>query len=135
ARVFKDSTVFLNKTGMVPGNLVEHKGDRWIFLPGVPREMNQMFSDNVLPYLSSLNGHKLIYSKELKFIDIGESTLEDRLYHLIHSQYIPTNAPLAITDCITVRITDIASDKKEAMVLINNTNHDVLYHVGDYFYG
>src|SRR5699024_8372324 len=80
------------------------------------------------------NGHKLIYSKVLKFIDIGESTLEDRLYHLIQSQQNPTIAPLATRDGITVRITAKASDEKEAMELINKTKHDVLYHVGDYFY-
>lgn len=135
ARVFKDSTVFLNKTGMAPGNLVNHKGVRWIFLPGVPREMKQMFSDNVLPYLSSLNGHKLIYSKVLKFIDIGESTLEDKLYHLIQGQQNPTIAPLATRDGITVRITAKAKDEKEAMELINKTKHDILHLVGDYFYG
>src|SRR5699024_12766946 len=42
---------------------------------------------------------------------------------------------LATRDGITVRITAKASDEKEAMELINKTKHDVLYHVGDYFYG
>lgn len=135
ARVFKDSTVFLNKTGMAPGNLVEHNGVRWIFLPGVPREMKQMFSDNVLPYLSVLNGDKLIYSKVLKFIGIGESALEDKLYHLMKNQNNPTIAPLATRDGITVRLTVKASDKREAIALINETKQAVLHHVGDFFYG
>src|SRR5699024_6343879 len=135
ARVFKDSTVFLNKTGMAPGNLVEHKGVRWIFLHGVLREMKQMFSDNVLPYLSSLNAYKFNHSKLLKFIYIGEYTVKDRLYHLIQRQQIPTIAPLATRDDITVHIIAKTIDEKEAKELINNTKHDDLYQAGDYLYG
>src|SRR5699024_4866507 len=49
ARVFKDSQVLENKVGMAPGNLVNYQGKLWAFLPGVPREMKQLFQDEVLP--------------------------------------------------------------------------------------
>src|SRR5699024_5611181 len=65
ARVFEQSTVLENKYGMAPGNLVEYGGNRWIFLPGVPREMKQIFTDDVLPYLRKLNGEQVIESHVL----------------------------------------------------------------------
>ena len=39
-----------------PGNIVEYDNVKWIFLPGVPREMKQIFAEDVIPYLRNLNG-------------------------------------------------------------------------------
>src|SRR5699024_2354789 len=72
ARVFEDSKVLPNKVGMAPGNLVVYKDVIWIFMPGVPREMKQIFSDEVIPYLKSINGEMVIESKVLNFTGIGE---------------------------------------------------------------
>src|SRR5690625_4879788 len=75
ARVFQDSIVLENKTGMAPGMITDFKGNKWIFLPGVPREMKQLFTDNVIPFLKNRNGEMIIQSNLLKFIGIVESKL------------------------------------------------------------
>src|SRR5690606_25847268 len=66
ARVFENSIVLSNKVGMAPGNIVKYDDGYWIFLPGVPREMKQIFSDSVIPFLRKLNGETIIYSNVLK---------------------------------------------------------------------
>src|SRR5690625_50976 len=135
ARVFEDSKILENKTGMAPGNIVEYDNIIWIFLPGVPREMKQLFSDNVLPYLKELNGEMVLQSKVLRFTGIGESVLEHKLSQLIDTQENPTIAPLAQQDGVTIRLTAKAETMNEAEELLEQTKTTVLKEVGDYFYG
>lgn len=135
ARVFENSTILENKYGMAPGNLVEHDEKLWIFLPGVPREMKQIFTDDVLPYLRSLNGEQVIESLVLRFIGIGESTLEHELQDLITNQENPTIAPLSDNDGITIRLTAKAESQEAAEAMLQDTKEHILSRVGTYFYG
>lgn len=135
ARVFEHSTVLENKYGMAPGNLVEYGGNRWIFLPGVPREMKQIFADDVLPYLRKLNGKQVIESHVLRFIGIGESILEHKLKDLIVSQVNPTIAPLSDKDGITIRLTAKAETAANAQQMLLATRELILARVGQYCYG
>lgn len=135
ARVFKDSKVLENLVGMAPGNIVQFHDRTWIFLPGVPREMKQLFTDYVLPYLKERNGEMVIHSTVLRFIGIGESVLEDRLSPIIQAQANPTIAPLAGKDSVTLRISAKAASKETAIDMINEVKEQILEIVGDYFYG
>src|SRR5699024_3526298 len=128
-------TILTNKYGMSPGNLVEYDDNIWIFLPGVPREMKQIFSDDVLPFLRGLNGSQVIESLVLRFIGIGESILEDKLFDLITNQQNPTIAPLSDKDGITIRLTANARSSEQAKELLLSTKAEILERVGDFYYG
>lgn len=135
ARVFENAKILENKYGLAPGNLVEYDGNIWIFLPGVPREMKQIFSDHVLPYLSELNGAQIIQSLVLKFIGIGESVLEDRIQDIIQTQDNPTIALLTGRDGNTIRLTAKAASKNEAEAMLQAKKKEILDRVGEYYYG
>lgn len=135
ARVFENSTILQNKHGMAPGNLVEYEGKIWIFLPGVPREMKQIFTDEVLPYLRERNGEQVIESSVLRFIGIGESTLEHELQDLITNQQNPTIAPLSDKDGITIRLTSKAETNDIAKNMLAATKKQILNRVGEFYYG
>jgi len=135
ARVFKDSKVLTNKVGMAPGNIVYDKNVHWVFLPGVPKEMKQIFTDDVIPYLQELNGEMSILSKVLRFTGIGESALEHKLSELIAVQQNPTIAPLAQKDGVTIRLTAKAETQEKAIELLEQTKTTILQKVGNYFYG
>lgn len=135
ARIFEHSTVLENKFGMAPGNLVEHDGVIWIFLPGVPREMKQIFTDSVLPYLRERNGKQRIQSLVLRFIGIGESILEHELKDLIMKQDNPTIAPLSAKDGITIRLTAKSHDEQTANDMLQQTKEVILERVGEYYFG
>src|SRR5690625_2026342 len=135
ARVFADSKVLPNKVGMAPGNLVVYKDVIWIFMPGVPREMKQIFSDEVIPYLKSINGEMVIESKVLNFTGIGESVLEHTLEDLIRTQHNPTIAPLAVKGKITVRVSAKAETKEKALSMIENTKKEILSYIGRFYFG
>lgn len=135
ARIFENSTILQNKHGMAPGNLIEHEDKVWIFLPGVPREMKQIFTDDVLPRLRKLNGKQVLESLVLRFIGIGESILEHKLSDLIKEQENPTIAPLSDKDGITIRLTAKAETTKEAKGMLFATKEQILHRVGTYYYG
>lgn len=135
ARVFENSIVLENKVGMAPGNIVKYDDIYWIFLPGVPREMKQIFHDSVIPFLRKLNGETIIYSNVLKFIGIGESVLEDRLQDIIEKQENPTIALLAGRDGVTVRLTVKAASESEAKEKLQVTKDIILERVEDYCFG
>lgn len=135
ARVFADSIILENKLGMAPGNMIEYGNKIWVFLPGVPREMKQLFTDHVIPYLKSKNGEMIIQSTLLRFSGIGESALEHKLQHVISTQDNPTIAPLAQKDGVTIRLTAKASTKAKAQRMLEETQEVILAEVGEYFYG
>ncbi len=136
ARVFEKTEVVVpNEYGMAPGMIVNYEGRIWVFLPGVPREMKQMTTDTVLPYLEEKNGKTVIQSRVLRFFGVGESRLEHDLQDLIKSQDNPTIAPLAQKSGVTIRLTAKAETVSKAQVLLEDAKSKVLEKVGEYYYG
>lgn len=136
ARVFENATIIDNHTGMAPGMIIDYIDKTWIFLPGVPSEMKQMFTDTVLPYLKKATGQQMvIQSMIIRFIGIGEAKLEHELKDLIHKQTNPTIAPLAQTDGLIIRLTAKEHSLQKANMLLNDTKNKILAKVGDYVFG
>ncbi|MDL4838996.1 competence/damage-inducible protein A [Aquibacillus rhizosphaerae] len=136
ALVFENSLVLQNSTGMAPGMIVDFNGKKWVFLPGVPREMKTITTEHVIPYLKrTFLLTSVIESRMLRFIGIGESQLEHELKPLIDVQQNPTIAPLASEGEVAIRLTAKAESKEKANELIDKTELSVLEQVGNYFYG
>nr|WP_068672678.1 competence/damage-inducible protein A [Oceanobacillus sp. Castelsardo] len=136
ARVFKGSQVLFNRKGMAPGMIINHDSTTWVFLPGVPREMKGLYTDEVFPYLQKLTGNnEVIKSLVLKFLGIGESELEHRLSRLIQTQKNPTIAPLAQNTGVVIRLTAKEETKERADQLLEESKKQILNEVGDHFYG
>ncbi|WP_152656336.1 competence/damage-inducible protein A [Oceanobacillus sp. CFH 90083] len=136
ARVFEGARVLKNDAGMAPGMYVDYQGTHWFFLPGVPREMKHISSEELFPFLENVTGkQQVIQSIVLKFIGIGESQLEHELIDLIHEQTNPTIAPLAQDQGIVIRITASASSKEEAQKLVADKKQEILARIGTYCFG
>src|SRR5699024_11950016 len=98
--------------------------------PGVPREMKQMTTDTVLPYLEEKNGKTVIQSRVLKFFGAGESRLEHDLQDLIKNQDNPTIAPLAQKSGLTIRLTAKAETvRSEESTRLNSSHVSISYAV------
>lgn len=136
ARVFEGAHVIENKLGMAPGMIVDYANKIWIFLPGVPREMKQMVSDEVIPYLQTVNGDEtVIQSRILRLIGIGESALEAKIADIIDEQTNPTIALLAQNDGNIIRLTAKAPSTEEASQLLDEYEQKIEARVGTYIYG
>jgi nicotinamide-nucleotide amidase len=67
-----------------------------ISLPGVLFEMEWLFDHRVIPYLrEKFDLREMIVSRVLKIAEIGESSVDDRIGHLIRSSTNPTVGVLA----------------------------------------
>jgi len=101
-----------NPYGTAPGWWVEKDGHIIVAMPGVPREMYRMWEQEVIPRLSPYAGG-LIFTRILRVSGLGESTVEERLDSLIHSNN-PTIATYAKPDAVDVRVTAKAGTREEA---------------------
>lgn len=136
ARVFDGSIVIDNKVGMAPGMIVEYKGKTWIFLPGVPRELKQMATDDVFPYITRTTEQEtIIQSMILRFIGIGEAKLEYELKDMIETQENPTIALLAQPNGLIIRLTVKETSNETAQQRLEETKRKIADRVGSFLYG
>lgn len=136
ARVFNGADVIENKVGMAPGMIVTYEKKTWFFLPGVPKEMKGMITDDVIPYLNKMFDQiEVIKSMVLRFIGIGESRLEHELRDLINQQTNPTIAPLAQKDGVVIRLTVKEQSVEKADQLLLMVKEQILSRVGNHFVG
>lgn len=134
AYVPEGAKVLHNKNGTAPGLIIEKDGKIAILLPGPPFEMQPMFEEEVLPYLEKFSKQK-IYSRVLKFIGIGESSIEEALKDLILSQTDPTMALYAKPFEVELRITTKKESEELAKSLLQSMEYRIRERLGEYIYG
>jgi nicotinamide-nucleotide amidase len=72
--------VLPNPIGTAPGFVLEEHGTLFFCLPGVPREMQRMMDEQVLPRLARrAGGGRVVRARLLRTFGMGESTLDDEL--------------------------------------------------------
>ncbi|MGV2620124.1 UNVERIFIED_CONTAM: competence/damage-inducible protein A [Halobacillus marinus] len=136
SHVFQQAEVLTNSKGMAPGQIVEHEGTIWVFLPGVPSEMKALMEEEVLPKLRErFEWKSQIVSEMMRFIGIGESRLETELSDLISTQTNPTIAPLASEGEVGLRLTATGETDAEALQSIEALKEKILERVGGHYYG
>lgn len=138
AMVPAGATVLPNDRGTAPG-LILHTvdGKAIVLLPGPPIELRPMFASQVVPFLTrGMGGEALaLVSQTLRFVDIGESALEDALKELIEGQSDPSIAPYAKMAEVHLRLATKARTAAEGMVRIQPVVEQIRSRVGPHLYG
>lgn len=124
---------FDNGSGTAPGFALEDKGKTIICLPGPPREMTQMFEQEVKPYLQEKTDD-VIYYKIIRTFGIGESKLETELKHWVDGQTDPTLATYAKEGEAYFRITSKRSTLEEAKAAVDDMIASIKQKIGQYIY-
>jgi len=128
--------VVTNHRGTAPGVIIEHGEKTIIHLPGPPAELEHMFENSILPYLTNrFGGQGVIVSKVLRTFGIGESILEERIRQFILAQKNPTIALLARSGEIHVRLTAKADSEDAARALIAELEASLREHIEEYVFG
>ena len=125
--------IFSNPHGTAPGFALENKGKYVICMPGPPREMKEMFSLHVRPYLEEKADAKIVY-KLIRTMGIGESQLETSLLDLIDGQTDPTLATYAKEGESYLRVASKRSTKEEAEEAVEEMIAKVRERIGEYIY-
>ncbi|MBO5516763.1 MAG: competence/damage-inducible protein A [Firmicutes bacterium] len=122
-----------NPNGTAPGFLLEQDGKMIVSMPGPPREMKPMFENLVKPELLR-RADAVIYYRNLRTTEIGESRLETELMDLIDGQTDPTLATYAGEGECTLRIASKRKTRAEAIDAVDDMMMQVLERVGNYVF-
>jgi len=133
ATLIPSAQAIANPLGTAPGWWVEKDGHIIVAMPGVPREMYRMWEQEVIPRLALYTGG-LIFTRILRVWGLGESSVEERLGSVIHSNN-PTVATYAKSDAIDVRITAKAETREQAEQQVAEMEMRVRLILGHYIFG
>ncbi len=133
AWVIPSSETLPNPIGTAPGWFVFKDGVAIVAMPGVPREMKRMWTEQALPRVKSRLSGSSFSSVTIKTIGIGESALEDRLHDLVALEN-PIVATYAKDDGVHVRVTGIGDDPDSANALRHATVAEIRSRVDEYIY-
>lgn len=122
-----------NPNGTAPGWFVTRPDGRAIVaLPGPPREMRPMWTDEVLPRLRELGLGSAVASRTYRLAGIGESQVAELLGEPLLRETNPIVATYARVEAVDVRISAVASGASSADDLVEAAATEVLGHVGRY---
>lgn len=122
-----------NPNGTAPGLLCRKSGKTVIALPGPAGEFNPMAQGPVKEFLQRASGGGVIHSRTLRVTGIGESTVEDRIRHVMLGSN-PTVAPY-VHDDVHLRVTARAESVAAADALIDPVEAEIRRILGDAVYG
>jgi nicotinamide-nucleotide amidase len=106
-----------------------------ITLPGVPREMETLLADAVVPYLQKrFNLMEVIKVRTLHVSGIGEGALDEQVGDL-EALTNPTVGLTAHSGVVDIRIAAKASTTAEAEGMIGKVEQDVRLRLGDNLFG
>jgi nicotinamide-nucleotide amidase len=131
----ENATVIENPVGTAPSFIVEYQGGVVISLPGVPREMKYLMTEQVIPYLRGKYDLGVIKARTLKTAGIGESMLDDAIGDALLQMSNPTIGLAAHNGQVDVRITAKADTGELADAMIADMEQKVRERIGRYIYG
>ncbi|HUP28124.1 MAG TPA: molybdopterin-binding protein, partial [Chloroflexia bacterium] len=137
AMLIPSSDALRNPVGSAPGWWVQRGNGSEariiVSMPGVPYEMERMWTHEVEPRLRQLSGGTL-YSRTLKVLGLGESRVDELVGDLMKSAD-PTLAPYAKKDGVHLRITTKATSAMDHAAKIEGMEQEIRRRLGDAVYG
>ena len=121
-----------NRKGTAPGCIVERDGKRVAVLPGPPFELIDMYEQQLEPYLLSLSD-KIIRSRFLHIVGVGESDVETRLLDLFHVGN-PTLALYCNPGEVTARMTVMVNRSDDGSSLLDPMEAEIRRRMGNAVY-
>ena len=124
-----------NPVGTAPAFIVESDRGVVISLPGVPREMEYLMTESVVPYLLQKYDLGVIVARTLRTAGIGESSLDDKIGSEILSETNPSVGLAAHHGCVDVRITAKADNRRNALKLLDEMQSRLQERIGNEIFG
>jgi nicotinamide-nucleotide amidase len=129
------SRMIPNPIGTAPGFIVEDARGVIITMPGVPREMERMMTEQVIPYLQERMGESLvIVTRIIHTAAIGESTIDNMIGPLM-TRSNPTVGLAAHLGQVDIRLAARAGSEAEAWALIDPVEAEIREQLGPWIYG
>lgn len=124
-----------NPVGTAPCFIVEEKGKVIISLPGVPKEMEKILADSIMPYLrTKFKLDQIILTRIIHTAGMGESVIDEKIADLEVGKN-PTVGLSAHAGSVDIRITAKGSNRIEAKELIQPIETELRNRLGEIIYG
>ena len=135
AYIPKGAIIIENPVGTAPAFIVETPHGVIITLPGVPREMETLLTDAVIPYLQThFNLKDIIRIRTLHVSGPGEGLIDDQVGDL-ELLTNPTVGLTAHSGVVDIRIAAKAETEAEAGRMIAKIEQDLRARLGDNIFG
>jgi nicotinamide-nucleotide amidase len=125
----------LPNIGTAPGIMAESGGKLFFGLPGVPREMEEMFAESVLGELKRLASGQAMVVKKLKCFGAGESTIAGMLGTMMQRGRNPLINCTASSDIITLHVIATAENEETAGQMAEKDERSLRSTLGELVYG
>ena len=127
--------VIPNPVGTAPAFSISREGRTVFCLPGVPKEMEYLFLESVLPQIESeYHLHSVIKVRVVRLAGIGESVIDQPIAELERMSN-PTVGLLAHPGLVDIRITAKSVDDSSADTMITTVENQLLSLFPTDFYG
>lgn len=135
AYVPKGAVVIENPVGTAPAFIMETDTSAVIALPGVPREMEHLMQNDVMPYLRErYDLSSTIKARVIRTAGAGESQIDEIIQDLEKASN-PTVGLAAHAGSVDVRITAKAENEEEARKIIAPVEAEIRKRLGDWVFG
>jgi len=124
-----------NSVGIAPGFFLDEAGVFLAVLPGVPREMEAMFTEQLRPVLEERFGGKLFIRRRiLRTCGMSESAVNQAIQDIL-KQETPVTGLTARETGVDIRIVATESGAERVQSLLDRTEDAIRKKLGDAVYG
>lgn len=121
-----------NRWGTAPGFTIQVDRAKLFVFPGVPREMQNMVEEHLVPLLGGTGGVATAFAR-LLVVGPGESVLGERLAEFMHADREPRVGITAQGGLLNVRVAATGATESEAHASCARTVVELLPKIGDDF--
>ena len=130
------STCIINSYGTAPAMILEKEGKVVVSLPGVPLEMKNLLSEQIIPFLQKkFPDLEYIQSRIIKTSGLAESNLNDRIKDFIISNQRLNVGIYASPEDIRIQLNAMAKTAEETKNILDEATEQLKILLGDYIFG
>ncbi|MCL2000905.1 MAG: CinA family nicotinamide mononucleotide deamidase-related protein [Planctomycetes bacterium] len=125
----------VNPNGTAPGIQAVLQGAKVFCMPGVPREMREMFKQTIVPVLQGAEGATCEFMRRLHLCGRGESDIGAAIRHLMGERSNPEVGTTVAESIITVRMYAKGDSLAEAEKVAMRTEEEIRSVLGQDIFG
>lgn len=130
------SICIINPYGTAPAMILEKEGKVIVSLPGVPLEMKNLLSEQIIPFLEkNFPNLEHIQSRIIRTSGLGESNLNDMIKDFIISNRKLNIGIYASPEDIKIQLNALAKTAEETKNILDEATHQLKVILGDYIFG
>ena len=130
------SICIINPYGTAPAMILEKEGKVIVSLPGVPLEMKNLLSEQIIPFLEkNFPNLEHIQSRIIRTSGLGESNLNDMIKDFIISNQKLNIGIYASPEDIKIQLNALAKTAKETKNILDKATRQLKVILGDYVFG